>query len=706
MIIYKNKKRERGFNIYFKFFLVITFCFFYSNFTDAQSSTACQIGLNNGFEIPVVTTGVGFFDQKDVPNWTTTAVDGMIEIWQSHVDGIPAYEGNQFAELNANFVGTLIKTFNVRAGTPLLLKFAHRGRQGVDVMRVDVGPVGGPYTSLGNFSDDNTAWGAYSSPYTPTVSGPFQLRFVSVSATGGDPSIGNFLDAVDPGASPILSIISTPPEFSCSGNNIVLDGSSSSSGSNIVYSWTTVDGNIISGANTTNAVISKPGTYTLTVTNSALGCTDNSSVTVNGSALITPSFNAVAPICSSSMSNPLPSKSNEGITGTWSPAFNNTATTTYTFTPAAGQCASSSTTLSVPVLLVTKKTPINIIICKGKSYSLPSGRVISSAGLYQDTLRYAKGCDSIITTVSLQTTTYLHASYSLSVCVDSSINVTPGANFDSYNWNTGANVSTLHVSEGIYWVNATSANDCDAKDTFNIAAYAPPTLTLNKNILLCSGQSTTIDAGAGYQSYLWNTGSTNQTISIKTVGKYFITVRDNNGCPASDTTIVSTIKPTPSGFLPSNVIKSNCVPIMLMAQNNYATYLWNTGSITNAITVKSSGKYILKVIDINGCVGADSTTVTDTACVKSIYVPSAFSPNGDQNNDRFKPLVKGTVLKLAFEVYNRWGQKMYSSSTLDEGWDGTINGIKQPIGTYIWYLSVTLSDGIPQNKKGTVLLLR
>jgi hypothetical protein len=158
-----------------------------------RPADACATGVNNGFETPVIPpASLDFVNASSVPNWATTAPDNIIEIWSSGFQGVPSYEGNQFAELNANFVSTLIKNFTVQAGVPLTLSFAHRGRQGVDVMSVSVGPVGGPFTSLGNFSDDNTAWGFYQIPYTPAVSGPFQLRFISVSAAGGNPSVGNF----------------------------------------------------------------------------------------------------------------------------------------------------------------------------------------------------------------------------------------------------------------------------------------------------------------------------------------------------------------------------------------------------------------------------------------------------------------------------------------------------------------------------------
>ena len=171
-----------------------------------QVSSFC----NTDFESPLATgTTPNLVSETLVPCWDTTAADGIIEIWPPGFEGVTAYSGNQLIELNANTVGTLFQDFTVIPGTTMSVSFAHRGRQGNDVVGVEIGPVGGPYVSLGNFSDGNTAWGLHSVNYTiPTGSGNnYTLRFVSVSSTGGDPSVGNLLDSISISA---LSCTSAP----------------------------------------------------------------------------------------------------------------------------------------------------------------------------------------------------------------------------------------------------------------------------------------------------------------------------------------------------------------------------------------------------------------------------------------------------------------------------------------------------------------
>ncbi|GEO99624.1 hypothetical protein MHA02_20120 [Methylobacterium haplocladii] len=162
---------------------------------------------NGGFENPVISgSSNAFVQDSSVPGWMTDATDHQIEIWKSGFQGVTAYEGNQFAEINANQVAALFQTFNPTAGTKISLDFAHRGRQGVDTMQVVVTDLGADNT-LGTaddsvlldktYADGNTAWGAYHENLAQNASGnTLRFEFRSISAAGGSPSIGNFVDGI------------------------------------------------------------------------------------------------------------------------------------------------------------------------------------------------------------------------------------------------------------------------------------------------------------------------------------------------------------------------------------------------------------------------------------------------------------------------------------------------------------------------------
>ena len=89
-----------------------------------------------------------------------------------------------------------------------------------------------------------------------------------------------------------------------------------------------------------------------------------------------------------------------------------------------------------------------------------------------------------------------------------------------------------------------------------------------------------------------------------------------------------------------------------------------------------------------------------------VYVPNAFTPTNDGRNDNFKPIALGIKTLNYFNVYNRWGQLMFTTSQIGNGWNGKYNGTDQPIGTYIWQANAIDYMGNKIYKKGTVILIR
>ena len=174
--------------------LLILILFYFSISTGKTQN--CHFLCNGDFESPQYGSWTDVADTI-FPCWKTTEPDSIIEVWWTGFQGVPSYHGNQFAELNANAVGTLYQNFLIAPNTHVTINFAHRGRAGVDTMSVSIGPVGGPYTTIGTYGDGNTAWGYYTVLYTiPSSLGSYySLRFNSIYASGG-PTVGNFLDDI------------------------------------------------------------------------------------------------------------------------------------------------------------------------------------------------------------------------------------------------------------------------------------------------------------------------------------------------------------------------------------------------------------------------------------------------------------------------------------------------------------------------------
>ncbi|MBM9509502.1 isopeptide-forming domain-containing fimbrial protein [Actinacidiphila acididurans] len=175
-----------------------------------------RVALANGsFEQPDVTNVEILPDAsqtqaaKRVPGWLTTASDHMIELWHSGFNGVPAADGVQFAELNAYQVSTLYQDLPTTPGTKLYWRLYHRGRQGDDTMALDIGAPGSAVEQR-RFTDGNTAWGYYTGTYTvPAGQTLTRFAFRSVSAAGGNPSVGNFLDGIFFGTAPYVVLDKT-----------------------------------------------------------------------------------------------------------------------------------------------------------------------------------------------------------------------------------------------------------------------------------------------------------------------------------------------------------------------------------------------------------------------------------------------------------------------------------------------------------------
>jgi gliding motility-associated-like protein len=114
--------------------------------------------------------------------------------------------------------------------------------------------------------------------------------------------------------------------------------------------------------------------------------------------------------------------------------------------------------------------------------------------------------------------------------------------------------------------------------------------------------------------------------------------------------------------------------------------------------------YTVTVTDLNTSCVAGTDTAIVVVIVESLYaVPDAFTPDGDGKNDLFKIYTAGNLTVQEFKIYNRWGELVYSGTT---GWDGTYKGVKQPVGTYVYYAVLQYPDGKKENINGALTLIR
>jgi gliding motility-associated-like protein len=115
--------------------------------------------------------------------------------------------------------------------------------------------------------------------------------------------------------------------------------------------------------------------------------------------------------------------------------------------------------------------------------------------------------------------------------------------------------------------------------------------------------------------------------------------------------------------------------------------------------------YVLKTVTEKGCKKQTQILIKRFAGPE-IYIPTAFTPNNDGLNDKFKVTPIGVRSFGYVAVYDRWGQLIYRTTNYNEGWDGTLNGAKLPTGTFVYVAQATDYRGRPMLRKGTVTLIR
>jgi len=228
---------------------------------------------------------------------------------------------------------------------------------------------------------------------------------------------------------------------------------------------------------------------------------------------------------------------------------------------------------------------------------------------------------------------------------------------------------------------------------------------LGPDIPICSGTSLIINAQSGYVSYLWQDGSTNSSYTVIAPGFYKVTVADACGVISSDGILIS-LNPKPANFLPADTVVCSTQSVLLTPNKNFISYYWNTNSVTSSLNINLPGLYWLEVTDNNGCKGRDSIVVLPKQCLKGLFVPNAFTPNGDTKNDLFKPSLFGTVKQYGFTVYNRYGEIVFETKDPAIGWDGTIKGKAQGPGVFVWKCIYQIDNQVIASEQGTFILIR
>jgi gliding motility-associated-like protein len=256
--------------------------------------------------------------------------------------------------------------------------------------------------------------------------------------------------------------------------------------------------------------------------------------------------------------------------------------------------------------------------------------------------------------------------------------------------------------------------------TGNLRIYTRPEIEMLIEQEICVGETISIhpivEGGSGEKTYFWSGPggfqSNDSILSLSSIqadqqGLYTLHVYDTLQCDDASSFQLF-VHPLPEiAFAPYDTLYVE-PGYELHAGNGYRDYLWNTGEQAESIIVDSSGEYSVQVTSYNDCVATETVQIRWSAI--SIYLPNAFTPDGDGLNDVFIPVVRyDFIATYHMYIFNRWGQMIFESSDMQHGWDGTYKGKPVAGGIYVYRIDYTVSGSQSQKSEtltGNVVLVR
>jgi gliding motility-associated-like protein len=316
--------------------------------------------------------------------------------------------------------------------------------------------------------------------------------------------------------------------------------------------------------------------------------------------------------------------------------------------------------------------------------------------------------------VNMQNGNRLDLGIDLILCKGSSITLSAPEGFASYVWNNGYRGAVLIASNpGLYYCTVTDYCGQRYSDTIMVVDNETVQLIIADELSICKDDRLEVNAEQGFLRYRWGPeyNLVNNPASPSLIAKpamdtvYYVQAENNTGCFIYDTVRIK-IKQALSFTLGPD--KSICPgdSILLSASGIFQNYVWSDGTRSANFRVKKSGLYSLTGITADGCSSSDTVMITQKDCGNSFFMPNAFTPNGDGLNDIIKPITKGNLVQYQMLIYNRWGELVFSSTDLSQGWNGKLKGIIQSPQTYTWQCVWQVEGGELKRNYGSLTLIR
>lgn len=567
-------------------------------------------------------------------------------------------------------------------------------------------------------------WNTGSTNSAITVSPITNPTNYTVIVTDANGCVDSTSTAINLLTTPTIQINGGNPVSVCNGSSVTLTATGGSS-----YVWNTSATTSSISVNPTS-----PTTYSVIGTG-ANGCIDSANVTVQVTTQPTATISAATnTIC---FGETLVLNASGGGTYLWndnstfdSLVVNPTTNTTYSVLVDLGGCTDTASFSVVVNPLPTPTINGNNTICIGEmlnltasggiSYLWNTGATLPNISVnptanptnYVVIVTDANGCiDSTSTSITVNALPIITITGNDTICDGTTANLI-GSGAVSYNWNTGQTTPNIAVNPTItttYTVVGTSTDGCIDSTQFTVTVTPLPIASINGNSSVCDGEIINLTANGG-SSYLWSTLETTAVISVLPTDTtiYSVIVTDN-GC--ADTTAITVdwiALPIISAFNDTTIMLGQSTPIF--AQGT-APFSWtptvglSCSTCPNPIAKPEKTTIYCVENQENGCKNTACVTVFVDETCGEVFVPNAFSPNGDGNNDCLK-VYSNCLEKVLFRVYSRWGALIYETEDVNACWNGEYNGSSLNTGVYAYTVKARLFNGNEIELKGDVTLFK
>ena len=303
-------------------------------------------------------------------------------------------------------------------------------------------------------------------------------------------------------------------------------------------------------------------------------------------------------------------------------------------------------------------------------------------------------------------------------------NVIGGTQPYTYIWSDGSTNSSLAISEGSYSLTVSDFYACSGSDDIEITQEIPGTVILTGGGIICEDKSA--EVYFNFDGLIpWNLEFTNglnsQLIEGITSSNYSFTT-SNNGI--YDVVVAYDFNDCIANIVGSAQVVVNPLPIVTLSPSesfiyegetielevgDYEMYQWyNTDGFDlgnfSTLSVSDSGTFYVEVKDFNGCDGVSNFAIVNTQPQTNLFIPNTFTPNGDDHNELYS--IKGdNIKKFTIQIFNRWGELVFISETIDKSWDGTFENKKVQEGTYYYNVKVLGKDNINVDLTGDLNII-